>query len=169
MSSVIYGTTLFSLYAASTIYHGCEVVHRKYVLKKVDHICIYLLIAGSYTPFTLGPLRDAGGWNLLFLVWGIAFAGIVLKIISVNEFKILSVLAYIALGWLVVFSFPKLSEELSTDAMIWMISGGLIYSSGTLFYLWDSLPFNHSIWHIFVLGGSLCHYICILDMFWQSV
>lgn len=169
VSCSIYGTTLFLLYAASTFYHGCETIHRKHVLKIVDHVCIYLLIAGSYTPFSLGPLRDSGGWNLLFVVWGISCIGIVLKIISINQFRILSVFAYILLGWLIVFSFPQLFEELSTNAVIFLISGGLIYSLGTLFYLWDSLPFNHAIWHVFVLGGSMCHYCSVLDMIRQPL
>ena len=164
VSCTIYGTTLFLLYAASTFYHGCETLHRKRVLKIVDHACIYLLIAGSYTPFTLGPLRDAGGWNLLFIVWGISFIGIALKIITIDRFRFLSVFAYIALGWLAVFSFPTLIKELSSVTLILLFSGGLIYSAGTLFYLWENLPFNHAIWHLFVLGGSLCHYCSVLNI-----
>lgn len=162
ISSSIYGTTLVLLYAASTYYHCCQTLEKKRILKIFDHVCIYLLIAGSYTPFTLGPLRDFGGWNLMITVWSIAFVGILLKVIAIHKFQLISLLAYLVMGWLVIFSFDTLSKQISTHALTWLIAGGLSYTIGILFYIWDKLPYNHGIWHLFVLTGSLCHYFCIL-------
>lgn len=164
ISCSVYGTTLVLLYAASAYYHRCQVLDHKRKMQIIDHICIYLLIAGTYTPFTLGPLRNSGGWSLLTLEWVIASIGITLKLVSFNRFQILSVCAYLGMGWLVVFSFPTLMEELTLNAIIWLISGGVAYSLGVIFYIWNTLPFNHTIWHLFVLGGSVCHYCSILDM-----
>lgn len=162
ITSVIYGTTLVALYGASTFYHSCKVLEKKHILKVVDHACIYLLIAGSYTPFSLGPLQESGGFNLLMIEWIIAIVGIIMKIIAIHRFHFISLIAYLAMGWLVMFSFNDLRNTLSMDSIIWLIAGGVIYSLGTLFYIWDNLPFNHGIWHLFVLGGSACHYISIL-------
>lgn len=163
ISCSIYGFTLILLYGASTYYHSCKLTSKKYVLKIVDHACIYLLIAGTYTPFTLGPLKESGGLLLLCLVWGIAAVGILLKIIAINRFELLSVIAYLVMGWLVVYNFSTLFQELSLSALIWLIAGGVTYSLGTIFFLWDNLSFNHAIWHVFVLVGSLCHYFSILN------
>lgn len=164
LSSIIYGITLVSLYAASTFYHGCEHPSKKHKFKIMDHVCIYLLIAGTYTPFTLGPLKDTGGYNLLYLVWGIALVGVAFKIFAISRFQLLSVFAYLGMGWLVVYNFPALSQELSTVGFVCLIAGGLSYSLGVLFYLWEGLSYNHGIWHLFVLGGSSFHYVSILNI-----
>ena len=164
ISCAIYGVTLVSLYAASTYYHACRVTSRKYILKIIDHICIYLLIAGTYTPFALGPLRHAGGWDLLYLVWGIAAIGIAFKIVAINRFELLSVIMYVGMGWLVLYNFSALKNELSYSSLVLLFVGGASYSAGTLFYLWDRLAYNHAIWHIFVLGGSMSHYFCVLNI-----
>jgi hemolysin III len=166
-TSAVYGGSLIALYGASTFYHRCKILSKKHVLKIVDHACIYLLIAGSYTPFTLGPLKDSGGWNLLIIEWVIAVVGITVKMFAINRFKVLSLLAYLFMGWLVMFSVFDLMNALSFWGFVWLISGGLIYSLGTLFYIWDSLPFNHGIWHLFVLGGSACHYFSILTVIYN--
>ena len=161
-SFTIYGITLVLLYVASTFYHGCRKIHHKETLRILDHACIYLLIAGSYTPFTLGPLREAHGVELLAIEWGIAAVGIALKVFAFDKFKLASLIGYLVMGWLVVFSWPVLMEKLSFPAIGLVAAGGLSYTLGTLFFIWERLPFNHGIWHLFVLCGSICHYFAIL-------
>lgn len=158
----IYGTTLVMLYLASTIYHGCTNLVRKSTLRIIDHSCIYLLIAGCYTPFALGPLRNEYGWALLIVEWGIAAIGIGLKIFAFDRFQALSLISYLVMGWLVVLSGSTLVENLSVTALVLTIAGGLSYTFGSIFFMWVSLPFNHAIWHLFVLCGSGCHYFAIL-------
>jgi len=164
VSCTIYAATLVALYAASTYYHGARCLTRKHRLKIADHICIYLLIAGSYTPFTLGPLRERGGWEMFYIVWGVAAVGALFKIFTIERFKIFSVVAYLAMGWLMVLNFPAFLEELSWPSLLWLMAGGAVYSLGVIFYVWDDLLFNHAIWHLFVLGGSACHYFSILHI-----
>jgi hemolysin III len=130
----------------------------------VNKACIYLLIAGSYTPFTLVPLKNSVGWELLWTVWVIAGIGIIFKIFAINRFKLLSVLAYVGMGWLVMWHFSSLIDNLSLISMALLMTGGLAYTLGTLFYVWDSLPYNHAIWHVFVLAGSACHYFSIMHL-----
>lgn len=163
-SSFVYSTTLVMLYGASTFYHKCQELKLKRKLKIMDHACIYLLIAGSYTPFTLGPLREFNGWNLMTIEWVIAIIGITLKIIAVEKFQIISLLAYLGMGWLVVFSYETLMNEMSLQAISWLVAGGISYTLGTIFYVWEKLPYNHGIWHLFVLAGSACHYFCVLSL-----
>lgn len=162
-SSVVYGSTLVLLYASSAYYHRCKVIHHKRTLRIVDHACIYLLIAGTYTPIGLIPLSESGGHVLLMIEWGIAALGVIFKILAIERFRILSTLAYLGMGWLVVFALPTLVDELSFSALFWLVSGGVIYSLGVIFYVWESLPFNHGIWHLFVLGGSACHFLAIYE------
>jgi len=162
VSSSVYGVTLVLLYAASTYYHGCKTPKQKQTLKVIDHACIYLLIAGSYTPFTLGPLREFGGSNIMTIEWTIAIIGISLKLINVEKFQTLSLLAYLGMGWLVVFSYETLMSQMPTNAIMWLVIGGLSYTFGTIFYICDKLPYNHGIWHLFVLFGSISHYFCVL-------
>jgi hemolysin III len=164
ISCSIYSGALISLYAASTFYHGCQSTTKKTKLKIVDHSCIYLMIAGSYTPFTLGPLKNDGGVDLLILVWAVAAAGIVFKIVAIHRFQALSLISYLGLGWLVVYNFPVLMEEMTAIAFALLVAGGIFYTVGTLFYMWDRLTYSHAIWHLFVLGGSGCHYFAILNV-----
>lgn len=161
VSCLIYGASLVFMYAASTFYHGCKRVEVKARRRVIDHIAIYLLIAGSYTPFTLGPLRAFNGWSLLSIVWVVAILGTVMKLVAIHRFKTLSLLSYLGLGWLVIFSMPTLSNEISFMALFWIVVGGLSYTVGTLFYIWESLPYNHALWHLFVMGGSASHYCSI--------
>jgi hemolysin III len=160
-SCFIYGSTLVMLYLASTFYHGCTNLMRKSTLRVVDHACIYLLIAGCYTPFALGPLRESNGWTLLIIEWSIAGIGIGMKIFAFDRFKALSLISYLVMGWLVVFSWPVLVDKLSMSSLVLMMAGGLSYTVGSIFFVWESLPFNHAIWHLFVLCGSGCHYFAI--------
>lgn len=162
---ITYGMTLIFLYFASTYYHGCKALHRKKYLQIVDHACIYLLIAGSYTPFTLGPLRETTGWTLLSIEWSMAIAGIAFKFFGADRFKMLSLFTYLLMGWLVVVSWTTLTETLSPSTLVLVATGGLSYTFGAIFFIWESLPFNHAIWHLFVLGGSGCHYCAILSLF----
>lgn len=161
---LIYGATLMLVYAASTVYHSCQNPTHKRWLQILDHCCIYLLIAGSYTPFTLGPLKNSGGWMICIIEWSLALIGIALKITAFKRFEKLSVVMYLAMGWLAAIHMPYWQEHLNATTLAWMFSGGVAYSVGVLFYLWHKLPFGHGIWHLFVLTGSFCHYCSIWEM-----
>lgn len=163
-SGCVYALSLVTVYAASAFYHQCKCHFRKRTLQIVDHICIYIFIAGSYTPFTLGPLKDFHGWELFIVVWSIAIFGTIFKIIVGDRYKVISLASYLLMGWLVVFNFPTLMDNLSLQNFMWLIVGGVAYTFGTLFYAWDNLPYNHAIWHLFVLAGSACHYYSILGV-----
>ncbi len=162
VSCTIYGTTLVLLYTASTLYHSVRSPRLKHILKVVDHACIYLLIAGTYTPFTLVTLQGSWGRILFGLIWVLAAAGILFQIFFVYRFKILATVAYVLMGWVAVVAVKPLLEALPAGGFAWILAGGLVYTAGALFYLWKSLPFNHAIWHLFVLGGSTCHYVAVV-------
>jgi hemolysin III len=161
VSCIIYGISLVLLYGASTWYHGCKNLDRKRILRIADHACIYLLIAGTYTPFTFGPLRGVWGWSLFSVIWLIALVGISLKFFYINRSDRIATIIYLSMGWLALVAVIPLLNSLSLAGFIWLLSGGFFYSFGTIFYLWQTLPFSHSIWHLFVLGGSICHFNCI--------
>lgn len=168
VGSWIYGASLVCLYGASTFYHRCQTIWIKQKLKVLDHICIYLLIAGSYVPFALGPIRHLGGPELLAVVTVIMSVGIISKIINVNRFETLSLLLYLGLGWLEAYSFPNLIGLLPWTTLALVIAGGLFYTFGTIFYVWNAIPYNHGIWHLFVLGGSSCHYCAVFHMIYWT-
>lgn len=154
----IFGATLILLYLASTLYHSCPEGRVKDILKICDHSAIFLLIAGSYTPLTLIVLQGKLGWTLFGIVWFIAIAGIVFKAFFIKRFKNLSTLLYIFMGWLVIFAIKPLYLSLNRTSIIFLVVGGLLYTFGTIFYKWKSLKYSHAIWHLFVLGGSVCHF-----------
>ena len=158
----MYGVTLVLLYAASTLYHGVRSRGLKRVLKVVDHSSIYLLIAGTYTPFTLINLRGRWGWTLFGLVWGLSLLGILFKIFFVDHFKIVSTTVYLAMGWVVVIALKPLLSLVPSGGILWLLAGGLSYTIGVGFYAWRKLPYNHAVWHVFVLAGSICHYFAVL-------
>ena len=158
----VFGASLVLLYTASTLYHSTRSPHLKHIFKTLDHACIYLLIAGTYTPFTLVTLQGGWGWTLLGVVWGIAIVGIVFKIFFVYRFRTAATIAYILMGWLAVFAIKPLLAGLSAAGLAWLVAGGLFYTVGALFYLMKRLPYSHAIWHVFVLGGSLCHFFAVL-------
>jgi hemolysin III len=164
VSFSIYGTSLIFLYLASTLYHSFQSPKVKKVFKILDHSAIYLLIAGTYTPFLLIAMRGGWGWSLFGVVWGLAVIGIVLKAIFVFRFKVFSIILYLTMGWLILISSGKLFSSVPASSIIWLITGGLLYSSGVIFYIWKKLTFNHAIWHIFVLSGSICHFFAMLCM-----
>jgi hemolysin III len=158
----IFGTTLVLLYLSSTLYHAIPYPRSKRVLRVLDHSAIYLLIAGTYTPFTLVTLRGALGWVLFGLVWGLAVLGIITTSAAMDRLKVLSIVLYVAMGWLVAIAAKPLIASLSWGGLSLIIGGGVVYTSGLLFYAWRRLPYHHTIWHIFVLVGSLLHFLAVL-------
>ncbi len=162
VSCSVYGSTMVLLYSASTWYHGCRGGKLKGVLQVLDHICISLFIAGSYTPFALVSLHGTWGWSLFGVIWGMALVELVLELFFAGKSDLLSTIIYLAMGWVSVIAIVPLVKSLSLGGSVLFISGGIAYSLGTIFYLWEKLPFNHSIWHLFVLAGSICHYCTIL-------
>jgi hemolysin III len=161
-SCSIYGTTLILLYLASTLYHAVKKPRTKAVFKILDHSAIYLLIAGTYTPYALVPLRGTLGWSIFGFIWGCAIIGIVLKTFFTGRFKIISTLAYLVMGWAVVGTIKPLMDKLGGTGVIWLATGGICYTLGIGFYAWKSQRWTHAIWHLFVLAGSLCHFFGIL-------
>ena len=131
-------------------------------MKIIDHSCIYLLIAGTYTPFLVVTLRGVLGWTMFAVIWLLAITGVVFKIFFVHRFKIISTIAYLLMGWLVVFAIKPLIDAMPAGGLAWLFAGGLAYSLGVIFYVWKTLPYNHAIWHMFVLAGSACHFFAVL-------
>jgi hemolysin III len=161
-SSAVYGTTLVLLYTASTLYHSVPLARVKRTLRFCDHAAIFLLIAGTYTPFALVSLRGPWGWTLLALVWAGALGGIVFKSVALGRARILSVLAYLLLGWAAIFVSGPLSRALGLGGMTLLLAGGCCYTLGLVFFSWKSLRFHHLVWHLFVLAGSVFHYFAVL-------
>ncbi|OZB59376.1 MAG: hemolysin III [Lysobacterales bacterium 14-68-21] len=162
IASAVYGTTLVLLYTASTLYHAVPVPAAKPVLRTLDHIAIYLLIAGTYTPFTLIALPGRWGWSLFAAVWTLAAIGSVLEFGMFRRYRKLSVLLYVAMGWIGMVAFKPLVAHLQGGGMALLIAGGVAYTAGVPFYLWRRLPYHHSVWHCFVLAGSVLHYLAVL-------
>ncbi len=160
----IFGATLILLYVASTLYHTVPISPAKSRLRVFDHVAIYFLIAGTYTPFTLVALRGGWGWSLFGVVWGLALLGTVLKLFMIGRFRILSVVVYVAMGWMVVIAIRPLMQQLSAPTLRWLVAGGIAYTAGIAFYANQRLRFSHGIWHIFVLAGSVLHYLGVLTM-----
>src|SRR5690625_2288817 len=163
ISAIVFCLSLLLLYAASTIYHAVRDELIKARLKVVDHCAIFILIAGTYTPFTLVGLRGGWGWTLFSIVWGLAVAGIIFKLFCTGRLKVLSTLMYIGMGWLVLIAIKPMLRELPLMALVWLLIGGLAYTVGTIFYHNKRIPYSHAIWHMFVLGGSTCHFIAVLS------
>ena len=163
ISYIIYGSSLIILYLASTLYHGIPIQKAKKHLRKFDHASIFILIAGTYTPISLIALRGKLGWTILITIWTIALLGIIFKVFFINKLKIISVVMYIVMGWLIIFAIKPLIIALSTRSLIYLILGGLFYTVGILFYALQSVGFkySHSIWHLFVLAGSVFHFVMI--------
>ena len=158
-SVIVYGFSIIILFTASSAYHAITNYDLKQKFRIVDHISIYLLIAGTYTPVLLIALPNSLGWPLFYAVWGIAFFGVILKLFFTGRFEIFSTLLYLVMGWLVVFDFTTLSELVDPNGILWLFSGGLFYTIGIVFYVIHKIPYNHVIWHFFVLGGAICHFM----------
>lgn len=161
MSVLIYGISIIILYTASTIYHFVKHVRWKEILRRVDHISIYFLIAGTYTPVALITLEQGSGWALFWLVWGIAAVGAVLKIFFTGRFEFFSLALYLFMGWLIVFDFNELMAGTTVTGRSLLLLGGALYMLGIVFYVIRKIPYNHLIWHFFVLGGSIAHFLFI--------
>jgi hemolysin III len=159
VGAAVFGITLVLLYAASTLYHALPVSRAKRVFRVLDHSAIYLLIAGTYTPFTLGVLRGTWGWSLFGTVWGLAVAGIVFKTTLGFRFPHFSTAVYLLMGWLGIVAIGPLLEQLSPAGLIWLLAGGLSYTFGVVFFAWEQLRFGHAVWHL--IGGSTCHFLAV--------
>jgi|TARA_B110000438_G_scaffold246864_2_gene248664 hemolysin III len=164
VASAIYGTSLVLLYTASTLYHAARNLRWKKRFLILDHACIYLLIAGTYTPFVLGPLRGPSGWSLFGVIWSLALFGIIREVFIARRGGLISSLIYLAMGWAVVAYIIPLYVSIPRLAFVMLISGGVVYSLGVVVYLMKRLPYHHAIWHLFVVGGSVCQCFAILSI-----
>ncbi|WP_409251094.1 PAQR family membrane homeostasis protein TrhA [Bacillus sp. SCS-153A] len=162
VSYTIFGVSMLLLYLFSTMLHSCRPSKLKRLFAILDHSAIYLLIAGTYTPFMLVSFRTPLGWTIFGIIWGLAIAGIVFKCYFVDKYQIISTLVYLVMGWLIIIAIKPLYEILSPEGFSLLLMGGIFYSIGAVFYVWNKLPFNHAIWHVFVLAGSSFMYFCVL-------
>ena len=162
VASSVYGVSLISLFLASTLYHAWPVSPRKRLFKLLDHCAIYVLIAGTYTPFLLVAMRTDTGWWLFGAIWSLATAGIVTKLWFRHRYPRLSLISYLVMGWLVVIAAPQVADAVGGNGMAWLIAGGLCYTVGALFYMAKQLRFSHAIWHLFVLAGGVCHFLAVV-------
>lgn len=160
-SLTVYGASLVTLYAASTLYHAARGVRAKGLLQVLDHCGIYILIAGTYTPFTLLMLRGGWGWTLFGLAWGIALAGILFRLVFGTRYRPVAVASYVALGWLCIVAIKPMLLLIPTGALAWLVAGGAAYTSGVFFFA-SKRRHAHAIWHLFVLAGSVCHYFAVV-------
>ena len=161
-AAIVFGITLLLLYIASTLYHAIQHPVVKGRMKVFDHCAIYLLIAGTYTPFTLIGLRDTVGWWLFGTVWALAVFGVIFKLFYTGRFKLVSTLVYIAMGWLVILAAKPVMRALDPWTFGWLLGGGVAYTLGTFFYHRPKMRYSHAIWHMFVIAGSVCHYIAVM-------
>ena len=162
VASSIYGATLITLFLASTVYHAMYASRHREIFRLLDHCAIYLLIAGTYTPFLLVSMRTDTGWWLFGTIWALATAGIVKKLWFRHRFPKLALASYLAMGWLIVVAAPQLANAIGANGMGWLIAGGISYSVGAVFYSAEKIPFNHTVWHVLVLGGSVCHFLGVV-------
>ena len=160
-SSIVFGVALLLLYTASTLYHAIQHPVAKGRLKVFDHCAIYVLIAGTYTPFMLIGLRGPWGWSMFAAIWTLALAGVVFKLFYTGRFKALSTGIYIAMGWLIVVAIKPMLAAIDLGTLGWLLAGGLSYTLGTYFYHRESIRYSHAIWHLFVIGGSVCHFVAV--------
>jgi len=161
-ADAVYAASLIILYTASTLYHAIPNRHAKRVFRVMDHAAIYVLIAGTYTPFALLNLRGVWGWALSAGAWALAVVGVAFTALIRHRLSRATTVIYVAMGWMGVVAAKPAFDHLSAWAIIWLLAGGLLYTAGTLFYAWERLRYGHAIWHVFVLGGSICHYIAVI-------
>jgi hemolysin III len=162
ISVSVYGFALIFLYTASTLYHSIQAPRTKNILQIVDHSAIYILIAGTYTPFMLVNLRGPWGWSLFAVIWCLAFMGIAIQLGHMERWRRVSLVLYVGMGWMVLVAIKPLISSVATSGLILLLLGGLAYTVGILFYRWKSLKFSHAVWHIFVLAGSILHFFAVL-------
>ena len=161
VSAAIFGASLITLYAASTVYHSATRAELRARLRIIDHATIYILIAGTYTPFTLITLNGTVGWVIFAFSWGMAISGIILKLFFTGRFNLVSTFMYVFMGWIIIFAVKPLIANLSTEGLFWLVAGGLSYTIGAIIYSIKKVPLNHAIFHLFVLGGSICHFVAV--------
>jgi len=161
VSASVFVASLVLLYTASTLYHAARHPRLKSRLKVLDHCAIFLLIAGTYTPFTVVAMRGGWGWSLFGVIWALAVMGIVFKLFFTGRYRVLSTATYVAMGWLALVAFIPLVQALTPAALGWLITGGVLYTAGTVFYHNERIAYSHAIWHLFVLGGSICHFAAV--------
>jgi len=161
VSFSIYGASLIVLYAASTFYHNSKTPKLRYRLNIFDHASIYILIAGTYTPFTLVVLDGWVGWTIFGVSWGLALTGVILKLFFIGKYDKISTIAYVLMGWLIVFAIKPLVQNLPIEGLMWLLGGGISYTVGAILYSIKSIKYNHAIFHVFVLLGSFCHFIAV--------
>lgn len=164
VSFSIYGTTMILLYLSSTLVHSFPDGKLKDLFEIFDHAAIYLFIAGTYTPILFITLRGALGWTLFGIVWGLAIVGVIFKVFFVKEFLFTSTLLYVLMGWIIVFAWKPLMFHFPTVGIYFLILGGILYTVGTIFYVWRSFPYHHAVWHVFVIAGSVFHFFAILQL-----
>ncbi len=163
VSFSIYGSSMVVLYLASTLFHSSKKQNIRKRLNVFDHASIYLLIAGTYTPFLLVTLRGPWGWTLFGIIWGMAVTGIILKLFFAGRYNVVSAIAYVIMGWVIIIALKPLISNLEAAGLWWLLAGGISYSVGVIFYLSNKMRYNHAIFHLFVLAGSICHFISV---FW---
>ncbi len=161
VSFAVFGSTLVLLYTVSCLYHAMIPRRAKRVFRSLDHAAIYLLIAGTYTPFLLVSLRGGWGWSMFGVIWGLAIVGVVFKSMHAGRFRVVSTVLYVGMGWLAVITLKPMLATVPHGGLAWLLAGGLFYTGGTAFYLWKKLPYHHAIWHLFVMAGSACHWIAV--------
>jgi len=161
VSASLFGASMIALYAASTWYHSTRDPQLRARLRIVDHAAIYVLIAGTYTPFVLVTLRGAVGWVIFGISWGMALAGITLKLFFTGKFNLLSTLMYVFMGWIIIFAVKPLINNLPPEGLFWVIAGGIAYTLGAIIYSIRKIPFNHAMFHVLVVVGSACHFLAV--------
>ena len=164
VAALVFGASALAMFVTSVVYHSAREPGRKLVLRKFDHAAIYLLIAGTYTPVTLVAMRNTWGWALFGATWLLAVFGIVAKTTVGFRFPKLSVILYLAMGWMCIIAIRPISDSLSSTELAWIIAGGLVYTAGVPFYVWKSRRYTHAVWHLFVLGGVACHFAAVLSV-----
>ncbi len=164
VSFSVFGSSMVILYISSTLYHALVGVRTKKVFRKFDHMSIFLLIAGTYTPFCLAALKGWIGWTIFGVIWGLAVIGIVLKALFTGKMEMLSTIAYVLMGWVILFAIKPLYDSVSGLCFTYLVLGGVSYTLGTFFFIKDKRPYFHSIWHLFVLGGSVMHFFAVMNI-----
>ncbi|MFB1049969.1 hemolysin III family protein [Paraliobacillus sp. JSM ZJ581] len=162
VSFTLFGTTMVLLYTSSTLLHSLPEGKAKDIFEILDHSSIYFFIAGTYTPFLFVVVQGAAGWTLFGIVWGLAIGGTIFKIFFVKKFIFVSTFLYIVMGWLIIFTWGSLSEKLPTAGIALLVTGGILYTIGAIFYMWRWFKFHHALWHLFVLAGTILHFFCVL-------
>ena len=166
VSTTIFSLSLLLFYLVSMLYHSIRSPAVRYLFRVLDHAGIYVVIAGTYTPFTLVTLREGRGWLLFGIVWGLALAGVVFKVLMTHRLRVIAPIFYLVLGWLVIFDYDSLVQALAPGGFRLLLAGGVIYTVGVAFYALDRIPYNHAIWHLFVIAGSACHFLAV---YWYVV